>query len=74
MKVLLIGLLAVIALGRGELTASANELRYTPSPKMILVECDQNAIQICRHNGITVVISASVTPTSATTKHVGLAA
>jgi hypothetical protein len=48
MKVRAIGLLAVIALGSGDLTACANELRYNPRPKVILVECDQNAMQICR--------------------------
>ena len=48
MKVLAIGLLPIIALGGGELTASANELRYNPRPNLILVECDQNAMQICR--------------------------
>jgi hypothetical protein len=48
MKVLAIGLLAIIALGRGDLTASANDLRYNPHATIILVECDQSAMQICR--------------------------
>jgi hypothetical protein len=48
MKVLAIGLLAIIALGSGDLTASINELRYNPDPKIILVACDQNTMQICR--------------------------
>jgi hypothetical protein len=48
MKALAIGLLAIIALGSGELTASANEQGYNPRPKIILVECDQNAMEICR--------------------------
>ena len=48
MKVLAIGLLAVIALGGGDLTASANELRYNPRLKIILVACDEDAMQICR--------------------------
>ena len=48
MKVLAIGLPAIIALWSGDLAASANELGYTPRPNIFLVECDQNAMQICR--------------------------
>jgi hypothetical protein len=48
MKALAIGLLAIIALGIGDLTASANEPENNPRPKIILVECDQSAMQICR--------------------------
>ena len=48
MKVLAIGVMAIIALGSGDLRASANELRYNPRPKIILVEYVQNATQICR--------------------------
>jgi hypothetical protein len=48
MKVAAIGLLAIITLGSGELTGSANELRYTLPEKIILVDCDENAMQICR--------------------------
>jgi hypothetical protein len=45
MKVLAIGLLAIIALGRGDLTGSANELGYNPPAKIVLVGCDENAIK-----------------------------
>ena len=48
MKVLAIGLLAIIALGSGGPTGSANEPRYNPPAKIILAGCDQSAYQICR--------------------------
>ena len=48
MKVLAIGLLAIVAIANGDVTASANELRYSPSEKIILADCDENAMQICR--------------------------
>ena len=47
MKVLAIGLLAIIALGSGGVTGSANELGCNPPGKIILAECDQSAMQIC---------------------------
>jgi hypothetical protein len=47
MKALAIGLLAVIVLGSGDLTGAANELGYNPPAKIILAECDQNAMRIC---------------------------
>ena len=50
MKVLAIGLLAIIALWSGDVRSSANELRYNPPAKIILAECDQNAMQICRQD------------------------
>jgi hypothetical protein len=48
MRVLAVGLLSIIALGSGNLTGSANELRYNPPAKIFLAECDQSAMQICR--------------------------
>jgi hypothetical protein len=60
MKVLAIGLLAIIALGSGDLTVSANELRYNPPAKIILAECDQSAMRICRQQWDYVVTSARV--------------
>ena len=48
MKVRAIGLLSIIALGSGNLTGSGNELKYNPPARIILVECDQNAMQIYR--------------------------
>ena len=48
MKVLAIGVLAMIAFGSGEMTGSANELRQSQPAKIILAECDQDAMQICR--------------------------
>ena len=50
MKVLAAGLLAIIALGSGDLTGSTNEMRYNRPENIILTACDQNAMQICRRN------------------------
>ena len=48
MKVVAIGLLAIVAIANGDVTASANELRYNPPENIILADCDENAMQICR--------------------------
>jgi hypothetical protein len=48
MRVLAVSLLSIIALASGDLTGSANEVRYNPPAKIILAECDQSAMQICR--------------------------
>jgi len=50
MKVLAVGLLAIIALGSGDLTGSAKEITHTSPAKIILAECDQNAMQICQQD------------------------
>jgi len=48
MKVLAIGLLAIIALATGDLAGSATEIKGNPPANIIFAECDQNAMQICR--------------------------
>ena len=48
MKVLAIGLLVIVATANGDSTASANELGYNPPEKIILADCDENAMEICR--------------------------
>jgi hypothetical protein len=73
MRVLAVGLLSIIALGSGNLTGSASELRYNPPAKIFLAECDQSAMQIVGKCGTIVVISAGVTAIRTTNKHVGLA-
>jgi hypothetical protein len=72
MKMLATGLLAIIALGSGGPTGSANEPRYNPPAKIILAGCDRAHTKFVGSNGIFVVIFVKVAP-ARSQRHVGLA-